>query len=123
MSRPIGRLIPGALLPSVRDAEGDLHGKTDALFTSTDRGGIVDGLCGSGVSLLSEKAEAAFPSVAHPAFSNQAPLDDHYLRERHPGIDRPPPTLCVHHTGFSCAFCHEFVLCHTQRCPDRRGGG
>ena len=79
--------------------------------------------CAAAVLAVSEKAEAALPSVAHPAFSNQAPLDDHNLRERHPGIDHPPPTLCVHHTGFSCAFCHEFVLCDTQRCQDRRGGG
>jgi hypothetical protein len=77
---------------------------------------IVAAVLMSCAAAVSEKAEAAFPSVAHPAFSNLAPHDDH-----HPGID--PPSLCVHHTGFSCAFCHEFVLCHTQRCPDRRGGG
>jgi hypothetical protein len=77
--------------------------------------------CAAAVVAVSEKAEAAVPSVAHPAFSNQPPHDDHQLREHHPGID--PPSLCVHHTGFSCAFCHKFVLCHTQRCPDRRGGG
>ena len=38
--------------------------------------------CAAAVVAVSEKAEAAFPSVAHPAFSNLAPLDDHYLRER-----------------------------------------
>ena len=39
--------------------------------------------CAAAVLAVSEKAEAALPSVAHPAFSNQAPLDDHNLRERH----------------------------------------
>src|SRR5215211_5441051 len=36
---------------------------------------------------------SAFPSVVHPAFSNQPPHDDHHLRERHPEIDHPPYPL------------------------------
>src|SRR5215218_5259798 len=40
---------------------------------------------------------SAFPSVAHPAFSNQPPHDDHHLRERHPEIDHPPYPLRTPH--------------------------
>src|SRR5215217_2228218 len=39
----------------------------------------------------------AFPSVVHPAFSNQPPHDDHHLRERHPEIDHPPYPLRTPH--------------------------
>src|SRR5688500_11053077 len=40
---------------------------------------------------------SAFPSVAHPAFSNPPPHDDHHLRERHPEIDHPPYPLRTPH--------------------------
>src|SRR5215211_3404330 len=40
---------------------------------------------------------SAFPSVAHPAFSNQPPHDDHHLRERYPEIDHPPYPLRTPH--------------------------
>jgi thioredoxin reductase (NADPH) len=36
---------------------------------------------------------SAFPTVAHPAFSDQPPHDDDHLRERHPEIDHPPHAL------------------------------
>ena len=30
---------------------------------------------------------SAFPTVAHPAFSDQPPHDDDHVRERHPEVD------------------------------------
>src|SRR5215218_2955457 len=45
---------------------------------------------------------SAFPSVAHPAFSNQPPHDDHHLGERHPEIDHPPYPLHAPHQLLVC---------------------
>src|SRR5215203_4815049 len=40
---------------------------------------------------------SAFPTVAHPAFSDQPPHDDDHLRERHPEIDHPSHALRAPH--------------------------
>ncbi len=40
---------------------------------------------------------SGLPTVAAPAFSDQSPHDDDHLREGHPEIDYPPPTLRTSH--------------------------
>ncbi len=44
---------------------------------------------------------SAFPSVAHPAFSDKPPHDDYHVRERHPEID---------HSSFSLRTPHQLLV-------------
>src|SRR5215203_4979612 len=65
---------------------------------------------------------STFPTVAHPAFSDQPPESDDHLRKRHREIDHPPP-CSVHLASFFWALCQKLVLSATHRCPACSGAG
>jgi hypothetical protein len=51
----------------------------------------------SGINRSWSARRSALPAVATPAFPDEAPHDDHHLRESHPKVDHPPLALGAPH--------------------------